>query len=113
MEYLRGQVYDGASNMSGAYNGAQAILSKEQPLAHYTHCISHCTNLVAGSISSLTGMRDVLIYLNELCKLASNTIKFRNILNGSNEMSNLKKLLPLCPTRWTIRCSAIENLFAN
>ena len=113
VEYLRGQAYDGAGNMSGAYNGAQALLLKEQPLAHYTHCISHCTNLVAGSISSLPGMRDVLSYLNELCKLASNTIKLRNILNGSNEMSSLKKLRPLCPTRWTIRYSAIENLLAN
>ena len=47
VEYLRGQVYDSTSNMSGAYNGAQAILLKEQPLANYTHCISHCTNLVA------------------------------------------------------------------
>ena len=113
VEYLRGQVCDGASNMSDAYNGAQAILLKEQPLAHYTHCISHCTSLAAGSISSLPGMRDVLSYLNELGKLASNTIKFRNILNGSNEMSNLKKLRPLCPTKWAIRCSAIENLLAN
>ena len=106
--------YDGASNMSGAYNGGQAILLKEQPLAHYIHCISHCTNLVAGSISSLPGMRDVLSYLNELGKLASNTIKLRNILNVSNEMSNLKKLRPNeMSTRWTIRCSAIENLLAN
>ena len=113
MEYLQGQAYDGASNMSGAYNGAQAILLKEQPLAHYTHCISHCTNLAAGCISSLPGMRDVLSYLNELCKLASNTIKFRNIPTDSNEMSSLKKLRPLCPTRWTIRCSATENLLAN
>ena len=113
MEYLRGQVHDGASNMSGAYNGEQAILLKEQPLAHYTRCISHCTNLVAASISSLPGMRDVLSYLNELGKLASNTIKFRNVLNGSNEMFNLKKLRPLCPARWTIRCSAIENLLVN
>ena len=102
MEYLRGQVYDGASNMSGAYNGAQAILLKKQPLAHYTHCISHRTNLVAGFISSLPGMRDVLAYLNELGKLASNTIKFRNILNGYNDIlngyNNLKMLRPLCPT---------------
>ena len=81
--------------MSGAYKGAQAILLKEQPLAHYTHCISHCTNLVAGSISSLPSMRDVLSYLNELGKLASNTIIFRNILNDSSEISNLKKLRPL------------------
>ena len=60
VKYLRGQVYHGASNMSGAYNGAQAILLKKQPLAHDTRCISLGTNLVAGSIRSLPGMRDVL-----------------------------------------------------
>ena len=58
-------------------------------------------------------MRDVLSYLNELGKLASNTIRFRNILNDSIKMSNLKKFRRLCPTRWTIRCSAIENLLAS
>ena len=38
LEKLRGQTYDGASNMSGAYNGCQAVLCREQPLASYVHC---------------------------------------------------------------------------
>ena len=32
IENLRGQTYDGASNMSGNYNGCQATLGREQPL---------------------------------------------------------------------------------
>ena len=42
---LRGQTYDGAANMAGVYNGAQALARQEQPLALFVHCISHCVNL--------------------------------------------------------------------
>lgn len=43
---LRGQTYDGAANMSGKLNGAQAIIRKQQPLAVNVHCGAHCINLV-------------------------------------------------------------------
>ena len=38
IEYLRGQGYDGASNMSGKFNSVQAKILEDQPLAFYTHC---------------------------------------------------------------------------
>ena len=41
---LRGQSYDGASNMAGIYTGVQARIMKEQPLAYYTHCGAHRVN---------------------------------------------------------------------
>lgn len=43
---LRGQTYDGASNMSGKYNGTQARIKEKQPLAIFVHCSTHCVNLV-------------------------------------------------------------------
>lgn len=42
MSGLRGQSYDGASNMAGKYTGAQAIVRRQQPLALYVHCGAHC-----------------------------------------------------------------------
>eukprot|EP00118_Oscarella_pearsei_P022653 m.264587 g.264587 ORF g.264587 m.264587 type:complete len:259 (+) comp40472_c3_seq1:545-1321(+) len=42
---LRGQCYDGASTMSGRFNGVQARIKREQPLAIYVHCYAHCLNL--------------------------------------------------------------------
>ena len=83
LENLRGQVYDGASNMNGAYNGAQAIILREQPLVYYTLCMFHLTNLVAFCISVLPDVRDVLSHVNELGKIANNSIKFRNVLKLS------------------------------
>ncbi|KAJ8774419.1 hypothetical protein K2173_016865 [Erythroxylum novogranatense] len=38
---IRGQEYDGASNMRGEWNGLQALFLKECPFAYYIHCLAH------------------------------------------------------------------------
>ena len=38
---LRGQGYDGASNMRGAFNGLQALFRNECEYAYYVHCFAH------------------------------------------------------------------------
>ena len=38
---MRGQGYDGASNMRGAFNGLQALFLKDCPYAYYVHCFAH------------------------------------------------------------------------
>ncbi|XP_062100202.1 uncharacterized protein LOC133806083 [Humulus lupulus] len=38
---LRGQGYDGASNMSGEFNGLKSIIMKENECALFVHCFSH------------------------------------------------------------------------
>ncbi|KAL5571482.1 hypothetical protein UlMin_021079 [Ulmus minor] len=38
---LRGQGYDGASNMKGEFNGLKALILKENPYAFYVHCFAH------------------------------------------------------------------------
>ena len=45
IENLRGQGYDGASNMSGKFNGVQGKILEDQPLAFYSHCSAHVLNL--------------------------------------------------------------------
>ena len=42
------QGYDGASNMSSARVGLQALIRVKSPLAVYTNCTGHCLNLVIG-----------------------------------------------------------------
>ena len=42
---MRGQCYDGASNMSGARSGCQAIVQQQAPKAMYFHCCAHRLNL--------------------------------------------------------------------
>ncbi|XP_044323828.1 zinc finger MYM-type protein 1-like [Triticum aestivum] len=42
IQNLRGQGYDGASNMRGDLNGLQALFLQECPYAYYVHCYAHC-----------------------------------------------------------------------
>lgn len=38
---IRGQGYDGASNMRGEWNGLQALVLNDCPYAYYVHCFAH------------------------------------------------------------------------
>ncbi|XP_061968323.1 uncharacterized protein LOC133691734 [Populus nigra] len=38
---MRGQGYDGASNMRGAWNGLQALFLRDCPYAYHVHCFAH------------------------------------------------------------------------
>ena len=41
LDNMVGQGYGGAANMSGRFQGVQAIVKKAHPKALYTHCSSH------------------------------------------------------------------------
>ena len=43
---IRGQCYDGATNMSGRYNSMKIRVLAVNPKALYIHCAKHCLNLV-------------------------------------------------------------------
>ena len=78
IENLRGQSYDGASNMPGRYNDVslQALICQEQPLAYYTHRTAHRVNLVAQYVSEPECIRSILTIVNEIGQLYSNSITF-------------------------------------
>ncbi|XP_042423076.1 zinc finger MYM-type protein 1-like [Zingiber officinale] len=48
---LRGQGYDGASNMSGEFNGLKSLIMKENPYALYVHCFAHQLQLVVVAVA--------------------------------------------------------------
>ena len=51
---VRGQSYDGASNMSGYLNGAAALIRQScGDKAFYTHCSAHCLNLCFVSMANV------------------------------------------------------------
>ncbi|XP_022889301.1 zinc finger MYM-type protein 1-like [Olea europaea var. sylvestris] len=51
MSSLRGQGYDGASNMSGEFNGLKALILRENPHAMYVHCFAHQLQLAIVSVA--------------------------------------------------------------
>jgi len=51
---LRGQGYDGASNMRGEFNGVQKLIRDENPYALYVHCFAHQLQLVVVTVATST-----------------------------------------------------------
>ncbi|XP_022899434.1 zinc finger MYM-type protein 1-like [Olea europaea var. sylvestris] len=49
---LRGQGYDGASNMRDEYNGLKSLILKENPSAFYIHCFAHQLQLALVAVAS-------------------------------------------------------------
>ncbi|CAL1401779.1 unnamed protein product [Linum trigynum] len=45
IEKLRGQGYDGGSNMSGQFNGVKALFLRDCPYAYFVHCFAHILQL--------------------------------------------------------------------
>jgi hypothetical protein len=48
---IRGQGYDGASNMRGEFSGLQRQILDENPYAFYIHCFAHQLQLVVVSVA--------------------------------------------------------------
>nr|XP_045087197.1 zinc finger MYM-type protein 1-like [Aegilops tauschii subsp. strangulata] len=61
---IRGQGYDGASNMRGEFNGLQRNIIDENPFAFYVHCYAHRLQLVVVSVaSSCSSIHDFFEYI--------------------------------------------------
>ncbi|PIK41115.1 putative zinc finger MYM-type protein 1-like [Apostichopus japonicus] len=115
---LRAQTYDGASNMSGEFNGCQAEIKKQQPLALYTHCGAHVTHLITSkAVSAAPFIRDALDAVQELGNLYSQSGKFKSTYLDTNatkpEIQSPTNLKPICPTRWLTRRPAVKSVMDN
>ncbi|XP_029151619.1 uncharacterized protein [Arachis hypogaea] len=125
---IRGQGYDGASNMRGEWNGLQALFLKDCPYAYYIHCFAHRLQLalVAASrevipvhqfFSKLTfivniicssskrhdelhaAKTDEIIHLLEIDELETG--------KGANQIGTLKRA---GDTRWSSHFSSVCSL---
>lgn len=113
LKYMRGQGYDGASTMSGAFNGVQAVIRKSYPLALYIHCAAHVLNLSVSNSCSVQGIRNCL---GTISKTRDFFIypKRKDVLNNAieefKEYNITKKSLKrLCSTRWIERYHAVND----
>ena len=77
---IRGQGYDGASNMSSHKVGVQAKIEDVVPLATYVHCSRHCLNLVIVHSCSLPEVINVLDRLKHCCRYSLFSPKISGLL---------------------------------
>ena len=106
VENIRGQGYDGASNMSSERVGVQAQIKELSPLATYIHCSSHQLNLVITHSCILAEVRNVVDQLQHCCHFFLASPKRSGLLElivskGVVDKCKRKPLLDLCKTRWT------------
>ena len=112
----RGQCYDGASNMMGRLRGVATQIQVEHKAAISIHCLAHCLNLcLQDAAKNCHPIRNALDVTLQLAKLIKGSPKRTVIFNQCKEDLSMSGtgLRPLCPTRWTVRTSAIDAVLRN
>jgi hypothetical protein len=87
---LRGQGYDGASYMSGRFQGVKARIQQVQPLAIYTHCVAHVLNLVVVSLVVIHScsnhfIRDTLAVVKEVINFFKESVQSEHVSESKAE----------------------------
>jgi hypothetical protein len=92
---IRGQGYDGASNMRGEFNGLQKKILDENPHAFYVHCFAHRLQLVIVSVSSCcSAIHDFFEYVSLIVTTTSASCKRRDALVESHHNNIFDNLIP-------------------
>ncbi|KAK9714795.1 hypothetical protein RND81_06G120700, partial [Saponaria officinalis] len=95
IENIRGQGYDGASNMRGEWSSLQALFLNECPYAYYVHCFAHRLQLAL-----IAASRDVIsVYqffskLTFIVNIITSSAKRHNQLQAVH-LAEIEKLLEL------------------
>ncbi|XP_065315928.1 zinc finger MYM-type protein 1-like [Gordionus sp. m RMFG-2023] len=115
LEFLVGQSYDGASNMSGRINGVQALIRAEAPKAAFIWCYCHRLNLIVVQLcQSVKELPNVLGILDEIY-VYFNGVKRYEVLKTcqSDLLTKSHRFLRIKNTTrsWLTSYKAIVNFF--
>jgi hypothetical protein len=93
IDRLRGQGYDGASNMRGEFNGLQKQIRDENPHAFYVHCFAHQLQLVIVAVSTCcSSFSDFFNYVSLIVTSASSSCRRKDSLIAEHRNTILEKL---------------------
>lgn len=111
LEDLRGQCFDGTSNMSGSKSGVQKRIKDRRPKAIYTHCASHSLNLGIVSSCSVPSVCNCIAQIKIITIWIKSSPKREGFLKAivhkgiqSGIVSSRNPILNVCITRW------VENI---
>ncbi|KAF2899969.1 hypothetical protein ILUMI_06216 [Ignelater luminosus] len=98
------QGYDRASAMSGSFKGAQAVITRQFPLALYVHCSAHLLNLIIADTCKVRVLSNCLSTIHSIKIIFRTSALGINVLKEAIERnmpkSRLKNLVVMCETRW-------------
>ncbi|XP_076906109.1 uncharacterized protein LOC143562079 [Bidens hawaiensis] len=90
--YVRGQSYDGASNMRGEFNGLKALILKDNSSAHCIHCFAHQLQLVIVVVAKKhTGVKTFYEYLAMIVNTVSTSCKRKDMICETKKQRVEKK----------------------
>ncbi|XP_073042005.1 uncharacterized protein [Primulina eburnea] len=125
---IRGQGYDGANHMRGAWKGLQALFLKDCPYAYYVHCFKHRLQLKMVSaaknvsviwkfFSHLDNIVNIVTsstkHIAELHTAQINEIEYmlsigeRDSGSGANQIGNLQRAGAI---RWSSHYDSVKSI---
>ena len=128
IQNIRGQGYDGASNMRGMWNGLQALILNDCPYAYYIHCFAHRLQLALVRASKAVVplnrfFTKLILVINNICASCKRIeqLKIARVSDiaylidieeletgkGLNQMVTLQQL---GDTRWGSHYKSVSNL---
>nr|XP_028949408.1 zinc finger MYM-type protein 1-like [Malus domestica] len=128
MSKLRGQGYDGASNMRGELNGLKTKILNKYPQAFYIHCFAHQLQLALVFVAKENeDVANFFINANRLVNLIGSSCKRRDALREKQQeqiqkalhLGNLEtgkglnqesSLMRPCDTRWNSHYGTIVSI---
>ena len=128
---VRGQCYDGASNVSGHISGLQTRILEVSPTALFVHCVAHRLNLVVqDALTGITEIRNFLGTVQDMITFVKGSPRrlaiFSDIArtreqsqpeqgnsNQKSKTSTPASLLNYCPTRWCVRIKSLKRVKDN
>jgi len=73
---LRGQGYDGASNMRGEFNGLKALILNSNPSTYYVHCFAHKLQLTLVAVTKKHNeVGDVFNFISSIINIVEASCK--------------------------------------
>ncbi|XP_008244552.1 PREDICTED: zinc finger MYM-type protein 1-like [Prunus mume] len=97
IDKMRGQGYDGASNMRGAWNGLQALFLRDCPYAYYVHCFAHQLQLAL--VSASKEVATIWLFfssLNSIVNVIRASPKRHTELQVAQSMNIVELLIAVC-----------------
>jgi hypothetical protein len=82
---VRGQGYDGASNMRGEFNGLKSLILRESSTAYYVHCFAHQLQLVVVAVvRNHRGVSNFFGMISTLLNVVGGSAKRRDMIRDIN-----------------------------
>jgi hypothetical protein len=93
LKQVRGQGYDGASNMQGEFNGLQSLIMRENCSAYYVHRFAHQLQLVVVAVvRKHTPVSNFFSWISTLLNVVGGSAKKKDMIRDFNLEEVMKAL---------------------